>query len=70
MWDKLKREWKTAAFAVVSVLVSLWDAGASTYDYTPLVPDKYKPYVPVLVPLFFLILRRWRPPCSERSSDS
>lgn len=60
-WDKLRHEWKTAAFGFLAFAVGIWDAGASAYDYTPLFPDKYKPYAQIGIPLLFLILRRWRP---------
>lgn len=61
MWEKLKHEWKTAALAVATTLVGMWDAGASAFDWTPLVSDKYKPFVPLALGVMFLTLRRWVP---------
>ena len=59
MFEKLKREWKTAALAVATTLVGIWDAGASAYDWSPVVPDKWKPYLPLFLGLGFIALRRW-----------
>lgn len=59
MLAKLKREWKTAALAVGTFLVGIWDAGASAFDFTPVVPEHWRPYVPLGLGLGFLILRRW-----------
>lgn len=61
MWDKLKHEWKTAALAFVTFLVGIWDAGASAFDFTPVVPDHYRPFVPLTLGVGFLVLRRWVP---------
>ena len=61
MLEKLKHEWKTAALAFATTLVGVWDAGASQYDWTPVVPDKYKPYVPLILGTLFIVLRRWTP---------
>lgn len=61
MWDKLKREWKTFAFAVVTVAIGTWEAAvASGYDLTPLIPEKYRPYAVPLIGISFLALRQWR----------
>ncbi len=61
MLEKLKHEWKTAVLAVGTFLVGLWDAGASAFDWTPVVPDKYKPFVPLSLGIGFLLLRQWLP---------
>lgn len=58
-WDKLRHEWKTAALAVATFLVGVWDAGASAFDWTPIVPEKYRPFVPLVLGTGFLVLRRW-----------
>lgn len=60
-WQKLKHEWKTAALAVATSLVGIWDAGASAFDWTPIVPDQYRQYVPLTLGMLFLVLRRWTP---------
>ena len=59
MWEKLKHEWKTAAWAVVT-----FGAEASWYiDPTlldPLIDPKYHGLVHMVVPLGFLVLRQWK----------
>lgn len=57
--DKLRREWKTAALAVATFLVGVWDAGASAMDWTPVVPPQYRQYVPLFLGVLFLVLRKW-----------
>ena len=61
MFEKLKQEWKTAALAAATTLVGIWDAGASAFDWTPVVPDKYRPFVPLTLGTLFIVLRRWVP---------
>jgi hypothetical protein len=59
MWEKLKHEWKTAILAAGTTAVGVWDAGASAYDWTPVVPDHWRPYTPLALGTGFLLLRRW-----------
>lgn len=61
MLEKLKREWKTALLALSTFLVGLWDAGASAFDWTPLVPEHYRQFVPLALGVGFLLLRQWVP---------
>jgi hypothetical protein len=61
MLDKLKREWKTFSFAIMTIGVGVWEAARdSGYDLTPLIPEKYRPYAIPGIGLMFLILRQWR----------
>lgn len=56
---KLKREWKTFVLAVCTFLVGVWDAGASVYDYRPLVPPEYQQFVPLVLGVGFIVLRKY-----------
>lgn len=61
-WEKLKHEWKTFAWAIVSILIEGWDlvvAGQLGY-VDPLVPAQYQWITHVAIPFGFLILRRWK----------
>lgn len=61
MFEKLKREWKTFSFALLTIAVGTWEAAREMgYDLTPLVPEKYRPYALPVVGITFLILRQWR----------
>lgn len=60
-WQKLKQEWKTAALAVATSLVGFWDAGASAFDWTPIIPVQWRDYVPLALGVLFLVLRQWVP---------
>lgn len=58
---KLKREWKTFALGVVSLLVTLYDALASTaFNWVSLVPSWGQVWVPVVIVALFFLLRKWR----------
>jgi hypothetical protein len=58
---KLRHEWKTAAFGVVTTLVGIHDlASAGGYDLSPIIPDQYRPYAVPAIGISFLALRRWK----------
>ena len=58
-WQKLRHEWKTAALAVATTALGIWDAGASAFDWSVIVPEQYQRYEPLVLGMLFLILRRW-----------
>lgn len=59
--QKLRREWKTFALAVVTFSVGCWDAASTAgYDLSPIIPDKYRPYAVPAIGLSFLALRKWK----------
>lgn len=61
MLSKLKREWKTFALAVATTLVGLHDTLVmSGYDWTPIIPEEYRPYAIPLIGLAFLLLRQYK----------
>ena len=56
-FKKLRHEWKTAAFAVVTSVVGIWDtASASGYDLSPIIPEHYPPYAVPVIGISFLVL--------------
>lgn len=65
MWKKkLKHEWKTAVAAILGTIVGFHDAviaaGYAPSDFTPIIPDQYKPYAPLAFGLTMIALRRWK----------
>lgn len=61
MIEKLKREWKTFGFALVTIAIGVWESAREMgYDLTPLIPEKYRAYAIPGIGLAFLILRQWR----------
>lgn len=62
-WEKLKREWKTAAVAVATAVVYLWDGVIATgFDFSQLVEDKYKAVFGLVSATLMLGLRKWTDP--------
>lgn len=60
MLQKLKKEWKTFALALATTLVGLHDTLVmSGYDWTPIVPEHYRPYAIPVIGLGFLALRKY-----------
>jgi hypothetical protein len=60
-WDKLKHEWKTFAFGVLTTAVGAWDCLApSGYDLSVFIPEKYRPYAVPAIGVTFLLLRQYR----------
>lgn len=60
-WQKLKYEWKTVAWAIVSIAIESWDLASSQLGYVdPLIPDDYRWITHVAIPVGFLVLRRWK----------
>ena len=69
MWDKLKREWKTLAFALLTIAVGTYEAAvAAGYDLTPLLPDHWKPFAVPIIGITFLVLRQWRDKVNRESN--
>ena len=60
MFQKLKREWKTFALALATTLVGFHDTLVmSGYDWTPIIPEQYRPYAIPVIGLSFLALRKY-----------
>lgn len=61
MFEKLKREWKTFALAIVTIALGTWEAAVAVgYDLTPLMPEAWRPFAPPLIGVLFLALRQWK----------
>jgi hypothetical protein len=59
-FKKLRHEWKTFSFAVLTFVVGIWDTAASSgYDLSPIIPEKYRPYAVPIIGISFLALRKW-----------
>lgn len=63
--QKLRREWKTFALAIVVTVVGWYDLIVSVaqtygYDYTQLIKAEYRMYVVPAIGLAFLALRKWK----------
>lgn len=59
-WDKLKHEWKTAALAVVGLLIEAYDAVAPFVDLPSLFPEQVRPWVSPSILVLMLLLRKWK----------
>lgn len=60
-WDKLRHEWKTFAFGVLTFVVGVWDVAApSGYDLSVFIPEKYRPYAVPAIAIIFLCLRQYK----------
>lgn len=59
-WDKLKREWKTVALAVVWFLVESYDAVAAFMDVPGLFPADWQWWMRPAFPILMLLLRKWK----------
>lgn len=61
MLAKLRAEWKTFSLGIVTVLVGAYDAFvASALDITPIIPDQYQKYAPLVIGVLFLALRKYK----------
>ena len=60
--EKLKREWKTFAVAVVGTIVEVYDAliTSGQVELPPLFPEHYRPWVGPLTLVLTLLLRKWK----------
>jgi hypothetical protein len=57
---KLRHEWKTFGFAILTSVVGIWDTAASSgYDLSPIIPEHYRPYAVPVIGISFIALRRW-----------
>jgi len=59
-WDKLKEEWKTAALAVVGLIIEAYDAVAYMVDLPSLFPESVRPWVMPTILILMLLLRKWK----------
>ena len=59
-WAKLRREWKTAAVAVVGLVIEVYDAVAYRVDFPALFPPDVRPFVGPSILVLMLLLRKWR----------
>lgn len=61
-WEKLKQEWKTAALAVVGIMLEVYDALVVTgmVDFPRLFPEPIQPFVSPSVLVLMLLLRKWK----------
>lgn len=59
--DKLKHEWKTFAWAVATGLLEIWDQvlAAQIGGLGTVIPPDYQWIVNIVIPVGFLVLRRW-----------
>jgi hypothetical protein len=70
MWNKLKKEWKTALAATLGVIVGAHDAiiaaGYAPEDFAPIIPEEYRPYTTLVFGLVMLGLRKWNDSVNNR----
>ncbi len=59
MWQKLKHEWKTAAWALTALLVEV-EVFMDPTVLDPFLDEQYRGLVHISVPIGFLMLRRWK----------
>jgi hypothetical protein len=60
-FKKLKHEWKTFTLSVVTALIGFYDSFvASSLDYTPIIPEHWRPYAPFVLGVLFLLLRKYK----------
>lgn len=60
MLQKLRKEWKTFALALATTLVGFHDTLVmSGYDWTPIIPEQYRPYAIPVIGLSLLALRKY-----------
>ena len=60
--EKLKREWKTFAVAVVGTVIEVYDAliASGQVELPPLFPERYRPWVGPSCLVLMLLLRKWK----------
>lgn len=61
-FEKLKHEWKTVVWGILSIALELWDvilAGQMQY-VEPFIPQDKQWIIHVAVPVGFFLLRRWK----------
>lgn len=61
-WDKLRREWKTLALALVGIIIESYDALAmsGTIDLPALLAPWLGPWGGPLILILMLLLRKWK----------
>jgi len=61
--EKLRHEWKTFVVQISGLLFGLHEAACqSGADFTPFLPEKYRPYALPIAMTLSLALRRYRNP--------
>lgn len=64
-FDKLRHEWKTFAVQLIALGIGLHEAAIeSGQDWTPFIPEKYRPYALPILATLSLTLRRYKPQSS------
>lgn len=60
--QKLKREWKTFSWAILSILIEGWDTILSSQLglVDNLIPQQYHYILHIIIPMGFLILHKWK----------
>lgn len=60
-FEKLRHEWKTFAWGAAGLLLESYDSILAPFlQSNPLVPDKYKWVDAIVIPVGFMLLRKWR----------
>lgn len=59
MWEKLKHEWKTLAWAVASIILEI-EVYTDPTILDPWLDEQYRGLMHITIPVGFLLLRRWR----------
>lgn len=72
MFDKLKREWKTAAWGSAGIALELWDTVLSSQLdlVSPVIPDEYRWVLHTAIPVGFFLLRKWKDDAALQESNS
>lgn len=62
--EKLKHEWKTFTLNVFTLLIGLHEAAIeSGADWSPFIPEKYRPYALPVAAVLSLSLRKYTNKC-------
>ena len=71
MIEKLKREWKTFVWGLVSTALEGYELVAYLLDYESLF-GSYAPFMHIAIPFGFFLLRKWKdhvvPPSDQSDS--
>ena len=69
-WEKLKREWRTVALAIVGIILESYDAVfmSGLVDIPALFPAAVAPFVAPAILVLMLLLRKWKDSHSEDGS--
>lgn len=62
--EKLQHEWKTFVLQLGSLALGVHEAAIEAgADWTPFIPEKYRPFVLPVVMTLSLLLRRYKQKC-------